>query len=223
MPDEAAPAVEQDTQAPEQTAAPDGTPAPESSDSQPESQTNWEERYSNLQPEYTRATQEAAQYRQIIELARQGDAEALEWLGLQLEEDEDVDDEDTEPEYRDPRVDELLQLEQQRQAETELDQLESYVEGEIDALAKSAGVEDLSDTEMDLIFAALTPGEDGNPDVAGAFKKVTGLRDAHIKSYVANKRRAPLAPSGSSPSHQPDLDDPEQRRQWLLEQVSASS
>jgi hypothetical protein len=227
MPDEATPADDaQDTSAPEQSAAPtDGTPAPESQDSQPES-VDWQERYANLQPEYTRATQEAAQYRQIFDLAKQGNEEAIRWLvdqaDLELADEDEDDDEDTEPEYHDPRVDQLLAAEQQRQQEAELDQLEGYVDGEIDKLAKSAGVEDLSDTEKDLIFAALAPGDDGNPDVAGAFKKVTGLRDAHIKSYTQQKRRAPLAPSGSSPSHQPDLDDAEQRRQWISDQLAAS-
>lgn len=219
MPDEAD-SPEESTPAPEQSAAPDGTPAPESTDSTAQDTTDWQDRYVNQQAALTQAQQEAAQYRQIVELARQGNAEAIEWLGLDLAEDEDLDD-DEEQEFRDPRVDQLLQAEAERQQEAELDSIESYVETEIDKLAKAAGLDDLSDDEVDLIFGALTPGDNGNPDVAGAFKKVTGLRDSAIKSYVAGKRRAPLAPSGSSASHQPDLDDPEQRREWLAERLAS--
>lgn len=219
MPDEPDP-QDEGTPTPEQ-AAPDGTPASESTDSPAQTQdTDWQSRYENQQGALTRAQQEAAQFRQIVDLARQGDREAIEWLGLDLADEDELEDEDVE-DFRDPRVDQLLQAEQQRQEQSEIDSLESYVEDEIGKLAK-AGDLDLSDDEVDLIFGALAPGDDGNPDVARAFKKVTGLRDAHIKDYVAGKRRAPSAPSGSSPSHQPDLDDPEQRRAYIAERMGTS-
>src|SRR4051812_39650937 len=111
MPDEATPDTP-DTSAPEQSGpSNDGTPAPESTDSQAQTQdtTNWQQRYENLQPEYTRASQEAAQYRQIVELAQRGDREALEFLGLDLA---DGEEDDEEPEFHDPRVDQLLAAEQ---------------------------------------------------------------------------------------------------------------
>lgn len=219
MPDEVAPETP-DTPTEEQ-AAPDVDTRTESTDSTAQPDTNWEKRYTDLQPEYTRASQEAAQYRQIIELARSGDREAIEWLGLDLADEDEPEDEET-PEFHDPRVDQLLAAEQERQQAAELDSLESYVDGEISKLAKEADL-DLSDDEIDLIFGALTPGENGNPDVARAFKKVTGVRDHIIKDYVAGKRRAPSAPSGSSPSHQPDLDDDKERRSWLYEQAQQLS
>lgn len=222
MSEETTPEETQDTSADETTAAPEGTPAPESTDSQAQSDsTNWQERYENLQPEYTRASQEAAQYRQIIALAQQGDPQAIEALGLSLADSEDDDLED-ETQFHDPRVDQLLQAEQMRQYEAELDTLEQHVDTEIGKLAKSAGYE-VSDVEKNLIFSALTPkaNNPNDPDVEAAFKMVTGLRDEHISDYVAKKRRAPLAPSGSPSSHQPDLDDPEQRRQYWAEQAAA--
>lgn len=220
MPDEPVPA-EQETPSPEQAAPDTGTPAPEPTEgSQPESE-NWQERYANLQPEYTRATQEAAQYRQIIDLAKQGDPEALEYLGLEPA-DEDEEEEE-EPEFRDPRVDELLQAERDRQEEADVNALETEVEGEIHKLAKAAGIEFEDDAQQrqfdNLVFGQLSQGQDGNPDVEGAFKAVTGYLDTHVKSYVAGKRRPPSAPSGSSPSHQPDLDNDEERQEYLLQRA----
>lgn len=209
-------------------AAPDGTPAEteptDGSQAETQDTTDWKARYENLQPEFTRASQEAAenrQYRQILEAAKQGDTDAQRWIAAQLEWEIEAGEEleDDEQPLLDPRVDQLLQAEQARQEQAQLDSIESHVDGEIDKLAEAAGVENLSDDARDLIFAALTPGQDGNPDVAKAFKKVTGLSEAAIKDYVAGKRRPPQAPSGSSPSHQPDLDDPEQRRQYILSRI----
>lgn len=217
MPDEADSGIDQSTPTPEQSSdSRQGAPA-ESPDSNAQTQdsTDWQSRYENQQGALTQAQQEAAQYRQIVALAQQGDPQALEYLGLSLA-DEEADDDESEPEFHDPRVDQLLQVEQQRAQEAELDQLESHVDGEIDRLAKAAGIDDLSDDAKDLIFGALTPGQDGQPDVETAFKKVTGLTDAAIKSYVEGKRRPQPAPSGSSASHQPDLDVTEQRREYML-------
>lgn len=206
----------------------DGSPATDepTDGSQAESQdtTDWKSRYENLQPEFTRASQEAAelrQYRDILAAAQQGDPQAQKWIaeqvGWEIEEGEEPEDEIEQ--FLDPRVDQLLQHQAEQQHQAELQSLESHVDGEIDKLARSAGIEDLSTDAKDLIFAALTPGQDGNPDVAKAFKKVTGLSEAAIKDYVAGKRRPPQAPSGSSPSHQPDLDDDEQRRQYILSRI----
>ena len=48
----------------------------------PGTEVNWQERYEHLQPEYTRASQEAAEYRRLITAAQQGDAEAISLLGF---------------------------------------------------------------------------------------------------------------------------------------------
>lgn len=215
MSDETVPQPE-DTPAPDQ-AAPDGTPA---SDAQPDA--NWEKRYSDLQPEYTRVSQEAAQYRQFIQLARAGDPDALAELGLSFpddEEDEYEDDDSDEPLY-DPRVDQLLQAEQQRQEEALVDELEDHVLGEIDRLASANGLEDLPEAAVDLIVSYVTLDDAGNPAVEQAFQKVTGLLDDHVKSYVAGKRKAVSAPSGSSASHQPNLDDDNERREYIASRLA---
>ncbi|MGH2761385.1 MAG: hypothetical protein ACRDLD_02195 [Thermoleophilaceae bacterium] len=218
MPDEPVP-ENQETPPPEPSGPEDGTPAPEPAEGSPEP-TDWQNRYESLQPEFTRVTQQNSELRQVIDLARQGDPEALEILGLDLAETEDDEYADDDDEYADdepeelydPRVDELLEVEHER----ELDAIEDHVEDEIERLSEAAGIE-LSDDEVDLIFGALS-----DPDeVETAFKKVTGVRDHVISDYVAGKRRAPQAPTGSSPSHQPNLDDPEQRREWIADQLAA--
>src|SRR5437868_2021991 len=196
MPDEAVPETP-DSPAPEQ-AAPDGTPAPESNDSTAQTQdtTNWEQRFKDTQAEYTRVSQEHSRTNQIVELARQGDPEAIAWLGLDLADDEEIDDED---QFRDPRVDELL-AERDRQAyeaqeQAAIDALEKDVEGEVASLIKNNGLsfddEEHEEAFVTAVFSHLTPRTDdpNRPDVDRAFKAVTGLTDRAIKSYVAGKRR----------------------------------
>ncbi len=217
MPEAEAPESQDTPASPESDPAEGGTPAPESNDSPA---TDWEKRYSDLQPEYTRASQEAAQYRQIIDLARQGDPEAIRYLGLDLaEDDDDLEDEDEAEDFRDPRVDALLQEQAQRAEQAEIDSLESYVDGEIDALAKAAKY-DLTEAEKDLIFGALAPGDDGNPDVARAFKKVTELRDAHIESYRKSKKASPVE-IGSAGTENIDLSNPGERTKYFAALLEA--
>jgi hypothetical protein len=227
MPDETDPQNE-GTPDSEQPAAPDGTPANESNDSTAQDTTDWQSRYENQQGALTQAQQEAAQYRQIVDLARQGNAEAIEWLGLDLA-DEDIDED--EEQFRDPRVDELLAEREReahdRQEQAAIDALEQDVEGEVASLIKNNGLsfddEEHEDAFITAVFSHLAPRADdpNQPDVERAFKAVTGLTDRAVKAAFAGKRKAPLAPSGSSASHQPNLDDPTQRREWLASQVES--
>lgn len=226
MPDDEAPDSGQDSPVDEPAAPTDdgGTPAPESQDSQAESQIDWESRAKEHQAWGTQNAQKVSQYEQIISLAQQGNRDAIEWLGLALADAEDDGEEEDETQtFQDPRVDQLLQAEAERQQEAHLDSLETHVDTEIDKLAKSASYE-LTDTERNLIFSALTPKDDGQtPDVEKAFKMVTGLRDAHIKSYREGKINRPQAPSGSAASHQPDLDNDSDRRDHIAELWAARS
>jgi hypothetical protein len=52
---------------------------------------------------------------------------------------------------------------------------------------------------------------------------VTGLKDTVISNYVANKRKAPQPPAGTSASHQPNLDDPKERRAYMADRLAAMS
>lgn len=225
MPEEQAPDAEAQDTPDAQASGPEsdtGTPAESNDDSpqfDPEKYVE-KDRYENLRQEFDRRNPGY----QLIDALRSEETrdqtfrELAEELGYTLEELEDeLEDEDDEQEFRDPRVDELLSEREQLQREAELDQLEDHVESEIDRLAKDADVE-LSDDEVDLIFSALTPGEDG-PDVERAFKRVIGIRDSAVKGVFASKRNAPQVPAGSSASHTPDLDDREQRREYLAQRL----
>src|SRR4051812_41178050 len=80
------------------TGGPEATPA----------ETNWEDRYHNLEADHTRAAQEAAQYRSFMESLTNPEtqAQALDQLGLQLQQDAEDDEDDFE--FDDPN-DELRQ------------------------------------------------------------------------------------------------------------------
>lgn len=218
MAEEATPEETQDTSATDQ-AAPEGTPAPEPTDGSPAETEDWQERYQNLQPEYTRASQEAAQYRQIFQLASQGDPEAQNWIAEQVgwEVDGQPDDEEEDPTAAlAAQVEQLRQADQERQQEARYDAVETDVQGRIEELVKDANLsfenKEHEQAFTTAVFAHLTQHPNGGPDVDGAFKQVTNLMDIAFTSRMAQKRNLSLAPSGSSSTHQPDLDDPEQRR-----------
>jgi len=220
MPEEQAP-VEDTPQAPEE-AAPDGTPA----DTQATDEPDWRDRYENLQPEYTRASQEAAQYRQIIDLARQGDPEALNALGLEAAE---TDTED-EPEYEDPderisRVEQVLferlQQEQKQQEEQQwIEEADKRITSQVDELQRKHG--DLSEDDVDYLIDLAPLDGDGYPDLVAAFERDTARLESKRQSWVKSKR-APQVQSGASASSQPDLDDNEQRREYMARRMSESA
>jgi hypothetical protein len=217
MPDEA-PDV-QETPAPD-TAAPDGTPAIESNDdSQPAPDTDWQNRYENLQPEYTRATQEASQLRQVFDLARQGDPQALEYLGLEpADTEDDVDDLDADEPLTRQEFESFLQQQQQaiseQQAQAELADLEAqYIDGEFKRLDPKGQFKDAYKQAV-LRLAVDFEDEDGIPDLEEAHKALQGLFEENREQYIKSKR-TPQVQSGASASHQPDLDDPDQRRAYM--------
>jgi hypothetical protein len=222
MPDEA-PAEKQDTPDVPASESQEGTPAESTEDSPQAPETNWQDRYENLQPEYTRATQEASQYRQIIDLARQGDPEAIEALGLSLAE-EDTEDED---EYADPdqRLDAMEQFLAQRLQEEEAQQEEErwiaeadkHVQAQVAELEKEHGK--LAEDEVAYLLDLSRADENGMPDLLDAYKRDTERLEGKRKSWVETKR-TPQVQSGASASSQPDLDDPEQRREYIARRMA---
>jgi hypothetical protein len=206
---------------PQDTPAPtDETPQEDTSAEQTETESespdvDWQERYNNLQPEYTRATQEAAQYRQIIEAARQGDPQALELLGYQVDGDEDEGDDD---EYVDPdeRINQLEQkLTEREQAEQEeaLQWAEQqWLKENVDSLLEKENAQ-LTEHERNLLVSHATANrfEDGQPDIEGAFKLLKEANEAATKRYLESKK-APSVPVGSAGSKKFDLNDDDDRR-----------
>lgn len=228
MPDEQNPVPEKDTpEATEGGPATDGTPA----DSPEESQapdTNWQQRYTDLQPEYTRATQEAAGLRELVSLAQQGDPEALAVLGFEVGDDagdyDEGDDDEYDPDARLDAVESYLsqQAEQQQQAQQEQewnDAVEEHLAGQLEELEKEHGTLADDDAEFLLQLADSLKNEDGFPDLKAAFEADRNRLEGKRGEWVKTKR-TPQVQSGASPSHQPDLDDPEERREYMARRVA---
>lgn len=214
MPDEATPQSEDTSQVSEvseETTESQDSKAPE---------VDWQERYSNLQPEYTRATQEAAQYRQIVELARQGDPQALDYLGIQLDDDdEDEMDEIERLERLESAFVNRLQAEQEQQERQEYEQAETaYLSSQLDELENKHGKIDDNDLEALYYLAQSLRDENGFPNLIKAFEYDSKRLESQRARWVESKR-SPQAPSGASASHQVDLDDPNQRREYLAQRV----
>lgn len=217
MPDEQAPRVEDTPDAPETSGSPEGTPA-----EAPE--VNWEERYANLQPEYTRATQEASELRQLIDLARQGDPEALEFLGWQPAEDEEdepfdaADDDD-----RLARLEEVVAQRLEQEAEAEQQQafqefVDTQLAEQLSVIENEHGQLDDEDATFLIQMAQAMPDQNGVPDLIGAYALDADRLDAKRQGWVQSKR-SPQAPSGASPSSQPNLDNPEERREYMAQRL----
>lgn len=196
---------------------PDAGTQPES---QPASQdTNWEERYKNLQADHTRKAQEAAEYRRLVEGARQGDPQAIEALGLALADQEDDDEDDLD---LDPRVaaklealEQRLTAQQQQQVEAQqIAQMEAAVETKLDELQ----VPD-DDALRDWLVSravALPPTPEGLPDVAAAHAEFEALIAAQKKQWAGTKRTHHVSPVGQAGTQTPDLDSHQGRVDFML-------
>lgn len=221
------PAEEQDTT---QDAPVETGDAQEETTSQEEAsqeEVDWQKRYTDLRSDYDRRNPgyqlvDALQNPETRDEAFERLAEELGYDLEEEEEEEDDEDLEDEEEFRDPRVDELLSEREQELRERYLDDLESYIDTELGKLAKSAGIEELTERQQNVIYSLVEVGEDGVPDVASAFKELTGLRDDAIKSYRTSKKGAPSPPvKGSAGEPQVnDHTDGKARRQKALEVVN---
>lgn len=203
--------------------SPEGTPATESTEDSQTSDIDWQERYANLQPAYTQATQEAAALRQVIDLARQGDTEAREYLGWDTPADTEPDDGESTSDDRLAQLEQQFQEqeEQRRQAEQEA-QLEEAAERFYSVEFERLDPDGKWDAGYRRLVAAVGDeflDDEGLPDLEEANKAIQAQFEQNFKARVASKR-APQAPSGASPSHTPDLDDKTQRRDYLAQRAA---
>lgn len=228
MTEEAAPAVEeQDTPTPDpgEDDSQEGTPSESPEDSAAPEDTNYEERYKEAQAWGTRAAQEASQYRQIIDLARQGDPDALQYLGYEAPTDtEDDDGEDLSEAERLERLERTLaertEAEEQARKEQELEEAENrFYEAE---LSKLDPKDEWSEEYTRAVVGTanqIEPDDDGLPNLEAAHKLLQEHFEAEFQARVKSKR-SPQAPSGAGSSHQPDLDDDEQRRDYITRRLA---
>ena len=199
--------------------------------------------YDQMRGDYTRKTQELAQQRREAESAMAlisdlqsedpdtrshaikwiaenfGENAVLEALGVEVEDGaEDDEAEDKQPEFRDPRVDQLLAERERQEQEAALADLEKNIDTRIKDLASQAGYE-LDEDEEDLIWdkvLALPPLEDGSPNIDEAFKKVTGLRQKFAPPKPKPKAPSPPAEGTSGTPASVPLSDPKARREAAL-------
>lgn len=177
----------------------------------------FEDRYKDLRADYTRKTQALAEQRSqvqaVIEAAQDPEhpqhQEALEYLGLELAEDDDYDDED---EFDDdplgPIQQEIAELRAAEEARQEAyfnqqaeAQLEDYLESEITDLQRSEGIDEFSDAELRILVnaAVASPDPEGRPDVRGAYDALKEAYGSRQKAWLSSKT-APRAPGAGVPA-----------------------
>lgn len=217
-------------QAPEETqetppAAPEeGSPAPESAPAD-EPTIDYEKRFNDLQPELTKAQQQNAEFQRTLQAAREGNPEAMDALGIPYEAPEEEEFEDPEEQLRQEfnQLKEQIGTQQQQSEYAALEEQEaSYIAEQIDALEKEAGVE-LDDEAIDFVIdrARSNRGEDGAPDVQGAFKGFNSIIESDRKRYLDSKKNAPKVPVGGPGEEEIDLSDTEQRQAAMVRDMEA--
>lgn len=197
-------------------------------------------RYKEMQGDYTRKTQELAQQRQeaenaiaIVQALENEDTrdEAFQYVAEQLgyEVAQELADEmgleelEEEPQFFDPRVDQLLQIQEEQQ----IQQLDQKIQSQIDAAAKSAKLE-LTEAERSYVFritAEMGPDAQGEPQVGEAMKQLQAILDAQAERLAKSKEPAPSPPlpGGNSPTPAtPTADDPKARQLKALEVANRS-
>lgn len=219
-----APAHEQDTPTP--AASRTEKPATESPKDGEESApaVDWEQRYSDLRPEFDRKNQllSAAEGHHGLEAQMQ----ALQQLGVQVEYEEDPEydeyDEYEDPDDRLDRIEEALSERSEAEADAEFQWLEEqYIDSTLSAIEEKEGVQ-LSDTEARFVVtnALANRHDDGRPNLQGAFDDLKGIKSAARDEYLASKK-APRAPVGTPGEEKIDLSDTDARRKYMAEVMEA--
>lgn len=209
----------------------DEVQAPSSEDTAPaptgQPDTDWQERYANLQPEYTRATQRLSQ---IDENLRDPDR-LREFLASEYGYEFEESEQDTyDDEYVDPvdqlqaRLDALENERQQERAELErlerIDRENAEVSRAIDTIADKEDVELLEEDKNLLGNLALLMRDDkGKPNVEAAYEQLYGgFLNRHKQSWVGTKK-TPKVRSGAPAAQSIDLDNRETRRAYMTRKL----
>jgi hypothetical protein len=208
---------EQDPQAPSQDTPDISAPDPGTPD---EPQINWQKRYEDLRPQFDRTNQE---------LARLNDEsyqrELMARWGYEVE--------DPEPGYAPDPNDEvrqkLAELEEwkntQEQQREQAQQLEQITASVADQFRQAGG--DLDERTREWVTTRalnMDPREDGMPDIQGAINDYNAWVTEQQQQWEQSRKRprAPhVPPGGQAGTDAPNLDDREQRRAWMAEQLAA--
>jgi hypothetical protein len=219
-------------EAPDATEGVEDTPVEESTPTPTEGhgaeETNWEKRYSDLQPAYTKASQEAAELRSWKEsLLSDPDTQRqlLEELGYELGDDESIEPAE-EPDpitalHKDVETLKMAKLEMEQAAQVKW--VEENVEQRLKAIGDQRGTP-LSDIERKFVIAtavsSFPAGDDGLPQIDAAWKDYQVALDEQKKQWIESKH-APTPPSGVAVSDMPDLDNEQDRINHMVARLQA--
>lgn len=194
-----------------------------------EQQTNWQERYENLQPEFTRATQAVSQYEQLIGALQSEDPDtrlqAAQVLGLELavQANQETDDEDLSFADEQARK-QLTELQAWKEQLTQGAQKQAEEQRDIDhigvGLADLQGKlgRDLTDHEQQLLgdSAWANRDEQGLPNISAvteAYLQV--INGTVLPGYQKTKPRAAAVAAGGVAGQQvPDRANETQSERW---------
>ena len=177
---------------------------------------DYQRAYSELRPEYTRTTQALSEYEQLFAALSDPEtqAEALSALGLELAEtgsqgtgdDDFVDPLEQELEALRAQVTELssareLEVQAAEEAQT-IAMRDDYIGEYLTYLERQSG-DSFSEREEEVLgnLAIAMTGEDGIPDVQGAYERIygeQGVLESRRQSWIDNKRGALSAPLGTA-------------------------
>jgi hypothetical protein len=224
MSEQDAAALEAETPA---VAGPEGTPG---TAEQTQAEIDWQKRYADLQPEYTRTTQRLAELERQQELydllisTEDPDTrrQVAERLGYALDEADPQPDEDTDPlvayDERLARLEQTLTArEQQEQQAVHAAEVRAVVDERLDTL----GI-DKDDQDWVLAYAinALPPTQEGLPDVGQAFQVFSARETDRQKRWASSKRAPHITPHGQAATEVPNLDNREERWAYMTRRLN---
>jgi len=210
-------------------AGPEGTPG--TAEQAAPAEVDWQDRYQNLQPEYTRATQRVAELehqQELYDLLVSTDdsdtrRQIAEQLGYVLD---DADAQELiEPDDPFAAVNErLTRIEQgltaREQAENQAEhaaEVRAAVDQQLDQLKI-----DKDDQDWVLAYAinALPPTPEGLPDVAQAHQVFQAREDARQRKWAQTKRAPHVAPNGQAATEVPNLDNRQERWEYMARRLN---
>lgn len=198
---------------------PDGS-APEVDPEAPEQEDDWESRFKGIQSVVTKTQQENAEYRRIVEGLENNDPDILAKYGIEVEDDEDDADWDTdedEPMTKAEFLEWKREQEQANQSKEDKQAFDAYVEDEIKGLDPEGS---WSKQYRNAVTAyGMNNPKDGLPDFAGAHQALQAEFEQMYKGRVSSKK-SPQAPTGAAPVEQLNLDNPQERREYMARKLA---
>jgi hypothetical protein len=212
--------------APPVVAGPNGTGEAEQA---AQAEVDWQKRYADLQPEYTRTTQEVADLKRQQELydvlisTNDPDTRRMvaEQLGYVLEDEPDATEDDDPLSAYDRRLAALESQTAEREQQEANDQYAQQVRAAVDERLNQLGI-DKADQDWVLAYAinALPSNAQGLPDLDGAYAEFQQRETARQRAWAQTKRAPHIATAGQAATEVPNLDDRQARVDWMTRRIT---